>query len=99
MANGGRFKTNERRQQSSIGILPVGRVARGPEYRLEAYATIQAGSLCNVERRQRYRCAVQEVAQAQFLTSQNTHLIPPKKPRRGPNCGAKTPMPVPLRSW
>lgn len=31
------------------------------------------------------------------LTCQNFHASPPKKPRRGPYCGAKTPTPVPLR--
>jgi hypothetical protein len=30
---------------------------------------------------------------------QNIQLTPPKKPRRGPNCGANTPIPVPFRSW
>ena len=30
---------------------------------------------------------------------QKIQLIPPKKPRRGPYWGAKTPIPVPFRSW
>src|SRR5580693_2355834 len=30
--------------------------------------------------------------------AQNTQLIPAKKPRRGPNWGANTPIPVPFRS-
>ena len=31
------------------------------------------------------------------LRHQKTFLSPPKKPRGGPNCLAKTPTPVPLR--
>ena len=30
---------------------------------------------------------------------QKARLRPPKKPRRAPNCGAPTPMPLPSRSW
>src|SRR5690242_16242182 len=32
-------------------------------------------------------------------TPQNGQDTPTKKPRRGPNCGAPTPTPVPLRIW
>jgi hypothetical protein len=31
------------------------------------------------------------------VAAQNGSVNPPKKPRRAPYCGAKTPMPVPLR--
>ena len=33
------------------------------------------------------------------LNEGRSHFIPPKNARRGPNCGAKTPIPVPLRIW
>ena len=39
------LRGNSGRKQSSIGILPVGRVAAPREYRLEAYAIVRSPKL------------------------------------------------------